>query len=219
VSGVAADSSAPTVPGDFEQVVLTHGPSTLRWLVQEAGGTVRASETSKVAVQTMSRWLTRDPGPIFGAPHGAGSYRSIWHGYPSPFPALDRMVEELIDPQNSFIGVLVDRDGWEGAYKIMFDEQPFGLEILGLSALEFREACEAVGVPRTTASRLWDGCRYPKQLEAIDRLALSVCSQRWFILLLSHTSHPDRLPIPLGALQCLVSEIRQGTLKPSGSSS
>jgi hypothetical protein len=96
-----------TVPPNLEQVFLLRGPTVLRALVDGCGGPVRAREISGAATATILRWLSEPPGRTFGPRAEMASYRSIWFGYPPPFPSLDRVVEIAIGPEESFIGCMV----------------------------------------------------------------------------------------------------------------
>lgn len=205
------EQRAALVPGDLEQVVLTRGPRILRELVRGVGGVGRAARTAKVSTPTVSRWLAREPGSVFGSPREGGSYRSIWYGYPSPFPGMDRAVEELIGPDQSYLGALVDRYGWERTWRHLRSGRGFGLDLLDFEEHEVAEACDAVGIPRTTRTRWWTGHLYPKQWRALDSIAQQAVGTGWIEAVLS-VKLSVRRAIPKSALACLIDEIQHGTL-------
>jgi hypothetical protein len=124
---------------------------------------------------------------------------------------MDRAVEELIGPEQSYLGALVERYGWERTWKLLRSGRGFGLDLLDFEEHEVAEACDAVGIPRTTRIRWWTSNHYPKQWSALDRIASEAVSRGWIEAVLS-LDLPVRRAIPPQALACLIDEIRHGNL-------
>lgn len=201
----------PEVPLELEQVVFVSGGRFLDQMIRSGGGILECSQRMSIAPQTTSRWVHRPPGVVFGAPRTTGCYRSLWHGYPPPFPALDRVLEELVGDGESYLRRLVGQEGWKSAYDRLLSSDGFGVECLGFLESEFGEACRAVQIPRTSGKRLWRHCRYPQQWRALDRLCIWLLGDRFLRSLLMSGSCAVRRPVPFEALQCLLAEVRQGT--------
>jgi hypothetical protein len=124
---------------------------------------------------------------------------------------MDRAVEELIGPDTNYIGALVDRYGWERAWRFLRGNRGFGLDLLDFEDVEVAEACDAVGIPRTTRTRWWTANPYPKQWRALDHIAMEAVGVPWIEAVLS-VRLPVRRTIPPSALACLIDEIQHGTL-------
>lgn len=187
------------IPDFLEDRFLSHGPFVLQSVIREVGGQTRASDRAQISPATLSRWMSSTPGAIYGPRRDGRSYRSLWFGYPPPFPGLDRIVEEILGPGSSFIGTAVERwgirdtsswlrcaDGF-GFYAMSFDREAVertaerygaALPILrGEDPWEDRlqdrvlfGAADRIGLPRESLRRWMNRIRYPRQWQALDRI-------------------------------------------------
>jgi hypothetical protein len=193
------------VPSELERVVLSSGPFVLRSLISENGGISSSARISNTSKLTLARWMNYEPGAVFRGRQDNKIWRSIWPGYPSPFPALDRMCEELYGEESSYLGELVERTSWETAFKVLRSKDGFGMSSLRTDRNEFREICQSLQIPKSTELRLWSGVTYPMQWRALDDLAMAVNSEMWIVTVISHPS-PISRKIPKPALDCFIAK-------------
>lgn len=190
------------LPVDLEQVILARGPSVLQRLVSDAGGVVRAARICGISRVAVARWTNCPVGETFGRAT-TGDHSAIWMGYPNPWPALDRVTEQLTTPPISFLTALerakpgIVRATCAGRDRI-------GLHQLRLPPDQISSAAAIVGIPRTSARRLISGVEYPRQWMALDRLSLSVARLSWLELVLDTDPQRLRRPAPAGALGVLL---------------
>ncbi len=194
------------VPDSFEDHVMVQGPSVFACLVSEVGGRAAAIEASGLASSTWARWLQRSPGHPFGPGGRSSMRRSLWFGYPAPFPGLDRCMEQICGPESSFLQVLVGQKGWVGAYGVLEKPEGFGLVDVGVTwpdieRLEF--------IPHTTRRRLFSSSTMSKSLVCLDRLARACGRLGWFEAVASYQGSPARVrAVPMVALRALVESVR-----------
>jgi hypothetical protein len=203
---LGGDPDHPNVPDNFEEFFLVQGPRIFNWLVQECGGKMGAELTAKVSHSTMSRWSNSPPGQVFGQRQDLRSYRSIWFGYPSPFPGFDRICEEIYGEGTSFIGYCIERHGLQKTLRWLRGRRGFGLEMIDASEEQVLVACDVVGIPAVTRRRWRHGLRYPKQWAALDLMAKDVVGLSWLETVLR--VRPDTMPrrVSHEALVCMVNE-------------
>lgn len=199
------DGSHVVVPDHLEEVFLVRGPRIFGMLVQECGGKIRAGQIAKVSHSTMSRWVNTKPGTLFGHRRDMRCYRSMWFGYPSPFPGFDRITEEIFGHETSFLGVSVQARGLPTTMRWLRGIDGFGLEMLDVPAKEIIDASNAIGIPAATRRR-WDtAVLYPKQWRGLDNMSMHVLGTPWITAVLD-SSTDDSLPrkVSHDALSCMV---------------
>jgi hypothetical protein len=196
----------PEIPAEMEELFLVQGPRIFMWLIDQCEGKMNAERAADVSHSTMSRWVNSQPGQVFGQRQDMRSYRSIWFGYPSPFPGLDRIVEEIGGYDQSFLGGCVRRHGLKRTLAWMRGHRGFGLEMLGVSDDQVVQACAAVSIPAATRRRWRRGVPYPKQWRALDGLCHHVLGLTWFetVLWVRPSTIPRR--VSKEALLCLIEE-------------
>ncbi len=202
----AADSNRPDVPASLEESFMVHGPSLFLWLIDQAGGRVASERLSGVSPSTMSRWMNMEPGSLFGQGGSMRLYRSIWFGYPSPLPGFDRIVEEVYDPDKSFVGLCVERYGLKRTLQWMRGGRGYGLEMLDIDPDELRRAANSIGIPAATRRRWQTGLSYPTQWVSLDRLAMAVVKMSWLETVLRIRPRPVPRTVSIEALRCLVED-------------
>lgn len=205
----AEDPNRPAVPGSLEESFMVHGPFLFLWLIDQAGGRVASERISGVSPSTMSRWLNMKPGSLFGQGGSMRLYRSIWFGYPSPLPGFDRIVEEVYDPDDSFLGLCVKRYGLKRTLQWMRGGRGYGLEMLDMDHDQIRKAANAIGIPAATRRRWQSGLSYPTQWASLDRLARAVVDMSWFETVLRIRPSPVPRTVSIEALRCLVDDALQ----------
>lgn len=201
-----AGSNRPLIPAETEELFLLQGPRLFNWLIDQCGDKAEAESIAKVSHSTMSRWVNGRPGQVFGQRQDMRSYRSIWFGYPSPFPGFDRIVEEIYGEDQSFLKVVVDRYGMLRSQRWLRGFRGFGLEMLDVEPEVLVKACDAVGIPAATRRRWYSGVTYPKQWAALDLLCRHVIGLSWMESVL--WVRPGTLPrrVAKEALRCLIEE-------------
>lgn len=197
-----------TIPEHLEEVFVVWGPPTFRRLVRENGGKIRASDIAGVSSSTMSRWAQSPPGVPFGQRRDMRSYRSLWFGYPGPFPGLDRIVEEICGFEHSFIGDAVARYGVEQALEKMRRPDSFGLQMLELENSDIVRAANSIGIPSNTRRRWTSKTPYPRQWAALDRLAETVDRTSWLesVMAQGETRMRSR-KVSAGGIACIVQSV------------
>lgn len=173
-----------TIPDHLEEVFVVWGPPTFSRLIETAGGKIRASKMAKVSSSTMSRWSQSPPGVQFG--QRVGTYRSLWFGYPSPFPGLDRIVEHIRGPKHSFLGEAIKKHGLASALSQIKDPSRFGLQMLDLHQSEILDAANDIRIPAMTRRRWTTGTPYPKQWAGLDHLAQKIDGTSWLHSVINH---------------------------------
>jgi hypothetical protein len=192
------------IPDHLEEVFLVRGPRVFDWLVVEAGGIVKASEITGAACATLSRWMNAKPGELFGPRKDARSYRSMWFGYPTPFPGLDRIVEEIEGEHQSFIRMSVEKRGFRETLRWMRGSRGFGLEMLDLNQAAVLSACESIGVPVATRRRWHSGLKYPVQWRHLDTLSAHVTHRSWLETVISVSLDIVPRRVSKSALRCMI---------------
>lgn len=186
--------------------MLRDGPRVLMKLVEEVGGKKEASRIACIARVTLNGWL--DPTPR----KTAKVYQTLWSGYPAPFPGLDRVTEEVVDPDLSFLGFVAAEHGWQGLIsRVRTDPAGFGLSLLGRPRSEIVRVCQGLGLPPSTYGRWWDGLSYPKTWRAMDRLAHALYPGQgatFLQLVLDHDPLPRKRRIAPGALGVLYRHVQ-----------
>lgn len=196
----------PTMPAELEELVLVQGPRIFTWLIDRCGGKMAAEQIADVSHSTMSRWVNSQPGQVFGQRKDRRAYRSIWFGYPSPFPGFDRIIEEIHDEDTNFLRLCVEKHGLSIALHHLRSDHGFGLEMLDLDQGAVIDACDAVQIPPATRRRWMCGVLYPKQWRALDALCDHVVGLSWLETVLR--VRPITLPrrVAKEALLCLIEE-------------
>ena len=202
-----ANSGHIVVPDHLEEVFLVRGPKVFERLVQDCGGKMMAGKVAGVSHSTMSRWINTPLGAIFGPRKDMRCYRSMWFGYPSPFPGLDRIAEEMYGNEKSFLGKSIEIRGLTETMRWMRCRTGFGLEMLPLSFKEITGACRKVGIPAATRRRWCAGVLYPRQWYGLDALAGDVDGVSWLESVL-RTSDEGFLPrkVSSEALACMAGD-------------
>jgi len=203
VIDLGPDHNRPKIPSGLEEMFMVHGRHIFLWLIERAGGRMKAERIAKISSATMSRWLNAEPGSLFGQGGKMRNYRSIWFGYPSPYPGFDRIVEE-IDPDKSFLSICVERYGMIRTMAWMRDPYGFGLEMLELPFEDLRDAANIVGIPAATRRRWTSGVSYPTQWRSLDRLCRRVVGLSWFETVLYVRPRPTPRTVSNEALRCLI---------------
>lgn len=185
-------SSEIIIPDHLEEIFVVWGPPTFRRLVATAGGKIKAAKAAGVSTSTMSRWAKSPPGVVFG--QRQGTYHSLWFGYPSPFPGLDRIVEHIRGHEKSFLGEAIARHGTDLALQKMRDPDQFGLQMLNLPPEKVLEAASAIRIPAMTRRRWTSETSYPKQWVGLDRLANQIDGTSWLhsVIQYGHSEHRRR---------------------------
>lgn len=207
------DSDRPLVPDSLEDTFMVHGPVLFAWLIDQAGGRMAAERVSCVSSSTMSRWMSMGPGSLFGQGGSMRLYRSIWFGYPSPLPGFDRIVEEVYDPNQSFLKLCVRKYGLRRTLRQMASPEGYGLDMLGLEVDDVRGAASVIGIPAATRRRWMSGLPYPSQWDSLDRLARHVVGMSWFETVLRVRPLPAPRTVSVDALRCLVDRAVDGALQ------
>lgn len=179
-------------------------------VVREAGGKAAAAKLAGVSCSTMSRWISNQPGEIFGPRKDARQWRSLWFGYPSPFPGLDRVVEEVLSEETSFVSACADKFGIQETIRWIKGFRGFGLDRLGLPDREIDKVCRSLGVPSVTSRRWRGGLHYPLQWRHLDRLCQRLGLGTWLEhVLVCNAPNPPR-KVSREALCCMLREIEVG---------
>lgn len=195
------------IPPGLERTVLLRGPAVLDEMIRTVGGVVSASRVMEVSVTTLTRWIQQAPSPDKCSRVSSG-HRSIWPGYPSPFPGMDRVVERMHGPDASYLGALSSRFGSLSETMETIRRRGWvSLLSLDVNRKVLSGAISGCGAPSSSSRRWIDGVRYPRQLSSLDRLAQQVGHPSWFEAVLLTSAASLGHPVPAGALLCLVAEM------------
>ena len=200
------DLNRPEGLESFEEMALLYGPQLFLWMVSRYNLKLDVEKVARVSHATMSRWLNAEAGKVFGQRHDVRSYRSIWFGYPSPFPGFDRIVEEMYGGSDSFVSIIVDKYGLKVARRWMKQRVGFGLEMLDVPSPDIFAAAERAGIPYPTTRRWMAGRAYPSQWSALDLISSDLLGVSWIEALIY--VRPSSLPrrVPQEALRRMVEE-------------
>jgi hypothetical protein len=190
-------------PENVEQIFYERGPILFHRMICAVGGLSEASRISGVSQSVLSKWRSVEPGV---GTRDSKLYRQLWFGYPAPFPGLDRIVEEVVGPDSSYLSVLVDSFGEENVHKKM---RPFlCLSVLNLSKVEVAEACEMLGIPVTTWKRWWNGVRYPHIWSSLDVLSRACWGVPWWRAVVFPPEQNIVRTTPPSAIACLLFDVK-----------
>jgi hypothetical protein len=184
---------------NLEEVFLLYGPPLFQWLLSQFPTRLDARTTAGVSHSTLSRWANAKAGKPFGQRSGKVKvYNSIWMGYPTPFPGMDRICEEVFGPDVSFLGYCIERYGISGCRTILRKKEGFGLEVLRCEHADLLAAAASVGIPQNTVRRWVLEQKYPKQWDGLDRLARKLLGMTWLeaVLYIRPVKSVKRVPAP-----------------------
>lgn len=197
----------------LEETFLLHGPPLFHWMLDQFPTRLDAQKAAGVSHSTLSRWVNSKVGKAFGQRRADITvYRSIWVGYPSPFPGMDRLCEEMYGSKESFLGHLIQRSGMRYVMRMLRRRPGFGLEDLQCDHEDLLAAADRVGIPKNTVRRWTFDQTYPSQWKALDGITRKILGMTWFEAVLFVRPLPRASVVPPQAIRSM---LEMGTLQLS----